>query len=43
MGAKKPEHGVEKTSPEKSDDGASGGVWVTPKAKKTARKRSMTS
>ncbi|GAQ93130.1 hypothetical protein KFL_013160030 [Klebsormidium nitens] len=37
------EHGVEKMSPEKSDDGDSGGVWVTPKAKKTARKRSATS
>ncbi|GAQ90445.1 hypothetical protein KFL_006400010 [Klebsormidium nitens] len=51
VGAKEPEHGVEKTSSEKSDavryhesdGGDSGGEWVTPKAKKTARKRSMTS
>ncbi|GAQ80159.1 hypothetical protein KFL_000480010 [Klebsormidium nitens] len=43
VGAEEPEHGVEKTSPEKSGDGHSEGVWVTPKAKKTARKRSMTS
>ena len=43
VGAEEPEHGVEKTSQEKSDDGDSGGVWVTPKAKKTARKRSLTS
>src|SRR3569833_376971 len=43
VGAEEPEHSVEKTSPKKSDDGESGGVWVTPKAKKTARKRSMTS
>ncbi|GAQ92707.1 hypothetical protein KFL_011010020 [Klebsormidium nitens] len=43
VGAKEPEHGVEKTSPEKSDDGDNGGVWVTPKAKKTTRKRSVTS
>jgi hypothetical protein len=46
-----PEHGVEKTSSEKSDavryhkskGGNSGGVWMMPKAKKTARKRCMTS
>lgn len=43
VGAEEPEHGVEKASPEKSEDGDSGGVWVTPKAKKTARKRSVTS
>ncbi|GAQ93108.1 hypothetical protein KFL_013020015 [Klebsormidium nitens] len=43
VGAEEPEHGVEKTSPEKSDDGDSGSVWMTPKAKKTARKRSATS
>src|SRR3569623_1234812 len=43
VGAEEPEHGVEKTSQEKSDDGDSGAVWVTPKAKKTARKRSLTS
>ena len=51
VGAEEPEHGVEKTSSEKSDavryqeseGGESGGVWVTPKAKKTARKKSVTS
>ncbi|GAQ92269.1 hypothetical protein KFL_009610040 [Klebsormidium nitens] len=51
VGAEEPEHGVEKTSSEKSDamryqeseGGESGGVWVTPKAKNTARKRSVTS
>ncbi|GAQ93197.1 hypothetical protein KFL_013550020 [Klebsormidium nitens] len=51
VGAEEPQHGVEKTSSEKSDavryqeseGGDSAGVWVTPKAKKTARKRSMTS
>jgi hypothetical protein len=51
VGAVEPEHGVEKKSSEKSDavcyqeneGGNSGGVWMTPKAKKTARKRSMTS
>ncbi|GAQ93402.1 hypothetical protein KFL_015010020 [Klebsormidium nitens] len=43
VGVEEPEHGVEKTSPENSDDGDNGGVWVTPKAKKTTRKRSVTS
>ncbi|GAQ92533.1 hypothetical protein KFL_010420020 [Klebsormidium nitens] len=48
VGAKDLEHGVEQTSLEMSDavryqesgGGESGGVWVTPKAKKTVRKRS---
>ncbi|GAQ93603.1 hypothetical protein KFL_016990010 [Klebsormidium nitens] len=51
VGAEEPEHGVEKTSSETSDavhyqeseSDDSGGVWVTPKAKKTALKRSVTS
>ena len=43
VGAEEPEHGVEKTSQEKSDDSDSGGVWVTPRTKKSARKRSLTS
>ena len=49
VGAEKPEHGVEKTLPEKSDEvrdpksggGESGGEWVTPKKKKAARKKTM--
>ena len=51
VGAEEPEHGVKKMLLKKSDgvryeaseSGESGGVWVTPKAKKTARMRSVTS
>ena len=50
VGAKEPEHGVEKTLPEKSgevrsdesESSESGSVWVTPKAKRTARKGNET-
>ncbi|GAQ93519.1 hypothetical protein KFL_016060010 [Klebsormidium nitens] len=43
VGAEELEYGVEKTLTEKGDDCDIRGVWMTPMAKKTARKRSTTS